>query len=93
MGTFSPIPVLWDSLTNELVLSGYTSFSEFALAGTDGLLVDIRLLLEGAYAGSDTMSVPPSFLSNVPLSQPYGDASFDGARCRIRPNARHQCSS
>jgi hypothetical protein len=40
--------------------------------------LDARVLLEGAYAGLDSMATTPTFRSALPLTQPYSDPEFDG---------------
>jgi len=43
-----------------------------------GATADLQVLLEGPYAGSDSMSTGASFESAAPLTQPYGNPPYVG---------------
>jgi hypothetical protein len=43
-----------------------------------GFSTDLRVFLEGAYSGQDTMDVGALYASNIPTHQPYSDPAFDG---------------
>jgi hypothetical protein len=43
-----------------------------------GFGLGCRVLLEGAYTGSGFMTVPTGFRAEIPLSQPFSDAAYDG---------------
>jgi hypothetical protein len=45
--------------------------------------LDARVLLEGAYAGPDSMATSATFASALPVDQPYSGAEFDGTTREI----------
>ena len=49
-----------------------------ACAALEAIALDATVLLEGPYTGGGSMAVPGGYLSEVPLTQPFGGAEYTG---------------
>ncbi len=82
-GAFSAVATSYDAGTNEIVGTGISSFSEFALGGATALptsiTFDVKIFLEGAYQPS-TDNMATAINAILPLSQPYDSTLFDGTQ-------------
>jgi hypothetical protein len=82
-GAFSAVATSYNAGTNEIVGTGITSFSEFALGGTEtipvSITVDVKVFFEGAYYPDDD-SMSTALTAILPLSQPYDSTLFDGTQ-------------
>ena len=73
-GTFVALTTSFESATNEIVATGFTSFSEFALAGPIGAAtidLNVTAILEGAHTTGGSMST--ALNPDLPATQPFSD--------------------